>query len=139
MERATTISTRIDPLVFERAARVIRILGHPLRLRILESLEPGERNVTDLQDELGATQAVISQHLAILRSEDVVASRREGPRVYYRIVEPKVASILDCIRQCDLPERSDLIPMAGLTVLATDVEDQLGGLDGRAGHRSRRR
>jgi ArsR family transcriptional regulator len=131
MEPATTISTRIDPRVFERAARVIRILGHPLRLRILESLEVGERNVTDLQDELEATQAIISQQLAILRSEDVVASRREGPRVYYRITEPKVSHILDCIRQCDLPERNDLMPIAGYAILGTGAGDQLGEPGGR--------
>jgi DNA-binding transcriptional ArsR family regulator len=130
MESATTISTRIDPRVFERAARVIRVLGHPLRLRILESLEIGERNVADLQDELDATQAAISQQLAILRSEDVVSARREGPRVYYRIIEPKVSRILDCIRQCDLPERNDPLPMAGFAVLGTSAGDRLGELDG---------
>ena len=130
MEPATNIPTRIDPQVFERAARVIRILGHPLRLRILESLEFGERNVTDLQDEVGASQAVISQQLAILRSEDVVAPRRDGPRVYYRITEPKVSKILDCIRQCDLPERTDLIPIAGFAVLVTGTEDRIGEPDG---------
>ncbi len=118
-------STRIDSWVFERAARVIRVLGHPLRLRILESLEIGERNVTDLQDELETTQAVISQQLAILRSEDVVASRREGSRVYYRIIEPKVSHILDCIRQCDLPERPDLMSIAGFAVLGTGGRDRL--------------
>jgi DNA-binding transcriptional ArsR family regulator len=130
MEPASTVTTRIDPQIFERAARVIRVLGHPLRLRILESLETGERNVTDLQDELGATQAVISQQLGILRSEDVVASRREGPRVYYRIIEPKVSHILDCIRLCDLPERADPLAIAGLAVLGTGRRNRLGELDG---------
>ena len=128
------LSTRIDPSAFERAARVIRVLGHPLRLRILESLEIGERNVTDLQDELEANQAAISQQLAILRAEDVVAARRDGQRVYYRIIEPKVSHILDCIRQCDLPERADLIPIAGLAVLgagAGDVPDETNGPSGR--------
>lgn len=127
MEPAPILTTRIDPLVLERAARVIRILGHPLRLRILELLEIGERNVADLQEELEASQAVISQQLAILRSEGIVAPRREGARVYYRIVEPKVSHILDCIRQCDLPERADLLPMAGLAILATGLDDRPEG------------
>jgi ArsR family transcriptional regulator len=125
MEPASSFSARIDLLVLERAARVIRVLGHPLRLRILELLEIGERNVADLQDELMATQAVISQQLAILRSEGIVAPRRDGPRVFYRIVEPKVSHILDCIRQCDLPERGDLVPMAGLAILAASLDDRL--------------
>lgn len=131
-----SLSTRIDPFVFERAARVIRVLGHPLRLRILESLEIGERNVTDLQDELEASQAVISQQLAILRAEDVVAARRDGARVYYRIIEPKVSHILDCIRQCDLPERSDLIPLAGLVVLGAGAVDGSAETDRPSGRRA---
>lgn len=93
--------------ILERAARVIRVLGHPLRLRMLEALEDGERNVTELVEASGAPQALVSQHLAILRAEGVVGSRREGFRVFYRITEPKVHKILDCIRDCDLPELDD--------------------------------
>jgi DNA-binding transcriptional ArsR family regulator len=130
MEQTTT-PTRIDPAVLERAARVIRVLGHPLRLRILELLETRERNVAELQDALGASQAMISQQLAILRTEAVVAPRREGPRVFYRITEPKVSRILDCIRQCDLPERTDLVSLAGFAVLGTGPADAPGDGDGR--------
>jgi len=94
----------IGPQILERAARVIRILGHPLRLRLLERLEVGETNVTDLVRASGATQALVSQHLGILRAEGVVGTRRDGGRIYYRITEPKVHRILDCIRDCDMPE-----------------------------------
>lgn len=94
----------IGPKILERAARVIRILGHPLRLRLLERLETGEVNVTDLVRASGATQALVSQHLGILRAEGVVGTRRDGGRIFYRITEPKVHRILDCIRDCDMPE-----------------------------------
>jgi DNA-binding transcriptional ArsR family regulator len=94
----------IGPRILERAARVIRVLGHPLRLRLLERLETGEVNVTDLVSASGATQALVSQHLGILRAEGVVGTRRDGGRVFYRITEPKVHRILDCIRDCDMPE-----------------------------------
>ncbi len=97
----------IDATVLERASRVIRVLGHPLRLRLLESLETGERNVTDLVLATGVSQAMVSQQLRILRAERVVDDRREGARVFYRITEPKVSRILDCIRECDLPELID--------------------------------
>lgn len=107
---------RIDQLVMERAARVIRVLGHPLRLRLLEALEAGERNVTELVAETGVPQATVSQQLSVLRSEGVVGARRDGPRVFYRITEPKVSSILACIRACDLPE---LEPATPLTLIET--------------------
>ena len=109
--------TRIDQPVIERAARVIRVLGHPLRLRLLEAMELGERNVTELVAETGATQATVSQQLAILRAEDVVGARRDGPRVFYRITEPKVSSILACIRACDLPELGEPVE---LTLVESD-------------------
>jgi ArsR family transcriptional regulator len=97
-------SPTIGTVVLERAARVIRVLGHPLRLRLLETLEAGERNVSELVAATDASQARVSQHLAILRAEGVVGFRREGGRIYYRITEPKVHRILACIRDCDLPE-----------------------------------
>jgi ArsR family transcriptional regulator len=95
---------RIDSDILERASRVIRVVGHPLRLRLLELLEGGERNVTELVRGAGVSQAIVSQQLRILRAEGVVGARREGPRVFYWITEPKVSKILDCIRECDLPD-----------------------------------
>jgi ArsR family transcriptional regulator len=92
----------IAPDVLERAAAVIRCLGHPLRLRLLEALEAGERTVGELQEHGRASQAAVSQQLAAMKAHGIVKARREGAFVYYRIVEPKVFSILNCIRACDL-------------------------------------
>lgn len=97
-------SSGIDPGVLERASRVIRVLGHPLRLRLLELLEGDERNVTELVQASGIGQAMVSQQLKILRAEGVVGDRRDGTRVFYRITEPKVSKILDCIRECDIAD-----------------------------------
>lgn len=84
------------------AAEVIKCLGHPLRLRLLEALEGGERSVSDLQGYSGATQAAVSQQLATLKARGIVDCRREGTHVFYRITEPKVTAILGCIRSCDV-------------------------------------
>ena len=111
MHEATARQIGTD--ILERASRVIRVVGHPLRLRLLELLEPGERNVTELVRGAGVSQAIVSQQLRILRSEGVVGARREGSRVYYWITEPKVSKILDCIRECDLPELAGMPTSAG--------------------------
>jgi DNA-binding transcriptional ArsR family regulator len=87
--------------VLARAAIVIKCLGHPLRLRLLEALEAGERTVSQLQQAARASQASVSQQLAILRGRGIVDSRRDGANVYYWITEPKVGKILDCIRRSD--------------------------------------
>lgn len=87
--------------VLDRAAVVIKCLGHPLRLRLLECLEAGEKTVSELQAYSGATQTAVSQQLGVLKARGVVDFRKKGTFVYYRIVEPKVNRILQCIRDCD--------------------------------------
>lgn len=94
----------IDPAVLAKAADVIKVVGHPDRLRILEFLEEGERAVGEIQECLELPQAIVSQHLAKMRGWDIVEPRRDGIHVYYHIIEPKVTHILDCIRHCDLGE-----------------------------------
>lgn len=90
----------LDPARLDRAAGVIKCLGHPLRLLLLDAMEADERTVTELQEITGATQAMVSQQLATLRGHGVVTSRRDGPFVRYSIAEPKVHAILACIRGC---------------------------------------
>ena len=92
----------IDPEVLHKAADVIKVVGHPDRLRILEFLEEGEKSVGEIQEVLDLPQAIVSQHLAKMRGSSIVEARRDGVHVYYCIIEPKVKHILNCIRRCDL-------------------------------------
>jgi ArsR family transcriptional regulator len=92
----------VAPQVLNRAAEIIKMLGHPERLKIVEILELGEATVTEIQDTLDLPQATVSQHLAKMRGAHIVSARRDGNHVYYRIVEPKVGHILTCIRKCDM-------------------------------------
>ncbi len=85
----------------EQVADIIKCLGHPLRLRILDALEDGEMTVSELQERVGEQQATVSRQLSTLRGRRVVDSRRDGLNVYYRIIEPRVHTILACIRGCE--------------------------------------
>jgi DNA-binding transcriptional ArsR family regulator len=92
----------VTPAVLSRAADIIRMLGHPERLKIVEVLEGGEATVSEIQDMVDLPQAIVSQHLAKMRGADIVAARRDGVHVYYHLIEPKVQHILQCIRTCDM-------------------------------------
>jgi ArsR family transcriptional regulator len=92
----------IDPAMLKRAADIIKLLGHPERLKIVEALERGELSVSAICEICELPQAICSQHLSRLRRQKVVAFRKEGLNVLYRVVEPKVHHILDCIRKCDV-------------------------------------
>jgi len=70
--------------VHEVKANLFRVLGHPVRVRILELLRDEERSVGALQSELGLDSGGTSQHLAALRRIGLVTSRREGTSVFYR-------------------------------------------------------
>lgn len=98
----TRRTTTLNAAVLDRAAAVIKCLGHPLRLELLDVLEAGAASVTELQQRTGTSQAMVSQQLATLRGHGIVTARREGPFVRYTIAEPKVHQILACIRSCDL-------------------------------------
>src|SRR5512137_839606 len=90
---------KIDQERIERAAEVLKTVAHPLRLRIVELLESGEKSVNELRDLLGVTQPLTSQHLSQMRMRGVLGSRREGSLVYYSIANPDVVKVIHCIRR----------------------------------------
>ena len=73
-----------------RSAAVARALSDPKRLCVLEMLAWGERSVTELSNGLDCHVPNMSQHLAVLRSAGLVASRREGSTVFYRLADDRV-------------------------------------------------
>ncbi len=73
-------------------ASLFRALAHPDRVRIVEELQSGEKDVNSLSEQLGARQPRISQHLSTLKSHHMVEERREGRHVYYRLALPEIAA-----------------------------------------------
>jgi ArsR family transcriptional regulator len=84
---ASTQSTEIDR---QRTALVARALSDPKRLCVLETLATGERSVSELSRDVGCQVPNMSQHLGVLRSAGLVAARREGTTIYYRLADARV-------------------------------------------------
>src|SRR5436190_24228827 len=95
---ADRVHVRADP-VYVVKARLFRVLGHPVRIRILELLSEGERTVGDLQAQLDLDSSGTSQHLAALRQIGLLEGRRAGTSVYYRIKDPRISQLLAVARQ----------------------------------------
>jgi DNA-binding transcriptional ArsR family regulator len=86
----------------EDTAHVLRCLGHPLRLRILDVLEKGgEATVTEIYEALGVEQAVASQHLTTMRDNGILSRRKDGVHVYYSIGDDRALKVLACVRQAN--------------------------------------
>ncbi len=79
------------------AAKVLKAVAHPLRLLIVEVLQDGERSVGQIIDALGERQAITSQQLNLMKDKGVLASRRDGAKVYYRIQNLNVIRVLGCV------------------------------------------
>ena len=76
-------------------AKMAKALAHPTRIAILEILRRGEVCVCEMGPELEASQANVSQHLAVLRDSNLVAAQREGTRMMYRVTDERVFRVLD--------------------------------------------
>ena len=79
----------------KNAAVLFKLLSHPSRLAILQVLRDGEECVCHMEAALGLRQAYISQQLMVLRQAGLVADRREGWNIFYRVVKPEVYALLD--------------------------------------------
>ena len=77
-----------------RAAPLLKAMSNPSRLVILCQLCEGERSVGELEDEVGISQSGISQHLAVLRREHVVATRRDKQTVFYSLASADVMALM---------------------------------------------
>lgn len=79
--------------VFESAAELFNVLATPIRLKIISAVCQHEKNVTELLTEIDTTQPNMSQHLATLYRSGVLAKRREGTQIYYRLQSERVATL----------------------------------------------
>ena len=83
----------------EQAARAMKAMAHPLRLKILCVLGNQEVSVQGIVDSVGTSQSNISQHLAILRDKGVLRTRKAANRVYYRVGDMRTLTLLGMVRE----------------------------------------
>lgn len=94
--------TLFEPRAAE-AAKLLRALGNERRLLILCQLGDGERSVGELQTRVGLSQSALSQHLAVLREEGIVATRRDAQTIWYRIADPAAMRVVATLAEIFCP------------------------------------
>lgn len=88
----------------ESAAQFLKLIANTNRLLILCTLEDGAANVGQLEQKLGVSQPALSQHLARMRQEGVLATKRQGQHIFYSIKDQKIKKLLPVLT--DLFDRS---------------------------------
>ncbi len=80
---------------YQKDSELLKVLGHPIRLKIVEGLiNEGECNVNLIVEKLKIPQSTASQHLGLLRSRDIIEPRKEGVKTCYRVVDQRVHDII---------------------------------------------
>jgi ArsR family transcriptional regulator len=103
-----------EDLVFESAAELFGLLSTPVRLKIISAVCNGERNVSELLEQIDTTQPNMSQHLATLYRAGVLGRRREGTQIFYKLQSERVATLCRavCTQVAMELDGDDAIPKA---------------------------
>ncbi len=83
--------------MLEKAAELLKSMGHPLRLKIVIFLQEGEQTVGAISDAIGASQSATSQHLNMMKMKGILKSRRDSTTVLYSVARQEVFKIIHCI------------------------------------------
>lgn len=86
--------------IFEKQAAIAKAIAHPVRMAVLEYLKPGEQCVCDIAKAVGTERTNLSKHLSVMTAAGVLASRKDGLKVMYRVKTPCLLGFMDCIKEC---------------------------------------
>ena len=95
MARTTAVPHPLPEPLIELVAQRFRVLGEPMRIKLLDRLREGDATVGELQQSLGASQQNVSKHLGILHATGMVARTKEGTSTRYAISDPSVFDLCD--------------------------------------------
>ena len=84
---------------YDKDSEILKTLGHPLRLRIVECLMSDECNVNKIINIFNIPQSTVSQHLGILKSKGIVVVRKEGVRRCYKVSDKRIGRIIKILKQ----------------------------------------
>ena len=82
---------------FQAEADILKVMGHPVRLKIVAGLCSKECNVKYIWECLGLPQATVSQHLALLKNKGIIEGKRDGVEVHYNVVHPLARKIISLL------------------------------------------
>ena len=95
MSKSTPASHPLPEPLIELVAQRFRVLGEPMRIKLLDRLREGAASVGELQEALGASQQNVSKHLGILHAAGMVTRRKDGNHARYAISDPSVFELCD--------------------------------------------
>ena len=107
--------------IYEQKARILKAMAHPSRMAMIDALAAGERCVCELREVVGSDMSTVSKHLSLMKSAGIVADRKVGLQVYYRLRVPCILKFFGCIdavirsNAAEQEQLAELLPTARAT------------------------
>ena len=98
MNETTDVNGFLSADMLSDAASCLKVMAHPVRLRIVEILMHGEYPVHEIAEMCGVQQHQVCEHLRLMQNCGLLSSKRNGRAVYYEIISPRLPSLIGCIR-----------------------------------------
>ena len=87
-------------LLFEKQAKIVKSIAHPLRIAIADFLKDGEQCVCDIAEHIGSERSNVSRHLSVMVNAGVLGYRKEGLKVIYKLKTPCILDFFSCVTVC---------------------------------------
>jgi DNA-binding transcriptional ArsR family regulator len=101
MEKQETTLNGLTPNQLEQASSILKAVAHPIRLSILQLLQQEDRlSVNEICERLDSEQSLTSHHLSNMKLKGILASKREGQRIYYHLKLKELSNLLQCMENC---------------------------------------
>jgi DNA-binding transcriptional ArsR family regulator len=94
---ATALPHPLPDALVDLIARRFRVIGEPMRIRLLDGMRAGEATVQELTQATGASQQNVSKHLGVLHDAGIVARRKAGNQVFYRVADPGIFELCESV------------------------------------------
>ncbi|MBN1496531.1 MAG: winged helix-turn-helix transcriptional regulator [Spirochaetes bacterium] len=104
---------------YEARANILKAMGHPTRLFIIEEINRAERCVNELTEMVGADVSTVSKHLSVLKNAGLVIDEKRGTSIYYRLCCPCVLDFISCIEtvlKTNAEKQMDIVQCCGIPV-----------------------
>ncbi len=92
----------MEKTTYNEWAEILRTIGHPVRIRIIETLLDDDKCVSNIWVSLGLPQSTVSQHLSLLRTRGIVQNQRYGSKVKYSITDRRIEEIINLLKRDEL-------------------------------------
>jgi ArsR family transcriptional regulator, virulence genes transcriptional regulator len=106
-DNSKSTEAQAEARIFELQAEICQTLANPKRLQILSLLKKGEMSVGKMVNAMDIAKANLSQHLSVMRQKGILATRREGTTIYYRLARPRITEACGIMREILLDSLAD--------------------------------